>query len=53
MDLCQQSDIFALYIYLFIWLRQVLVVSHMIFTYGMWDLLPWPGIKSSTGNGES
>ena len=38
--------------YLFIWLQQVLVAAHGIFSCGvwtlscsLWDLVPWPGIK--------
>ena len=30
---------------LFIWLCQILVVAHGIFSCGMWDLIPWPGIE--------
>ena len=35
------------YIYLFIWLCQVLFVAFRIFTLhrGIWDLVPWPEIK--------
>ena len=32
-------------IYLFIWLHWVLIVAHGIFSCGMWDLVPWPGIE--------
>ena len=32
--------------YLFIWLCWVLVVACGIFSWGMWNLIPWPGIKS-------
>ena len=32
-------------IYLFIWLRWVLVEAQGIFSCGMWHLVPWPGIK--------
>ena len=31
--------------YLFIWLHWVLLVAHGIFSRGMWDLVPWPGIE--------
>ena len=31
--------------YLFIWLCHVLVAAHGIFSCGMWDLVPWPGIE--------
>ena len=30
---------------LFIWLHQVLVAACGIFSYGMWDIVPWPGIE--------
>ena len=33
------------YIYLFTWLHWVLVAACRIFSCGMWDLVPWPGIK--------
>ena len=29
----------------FIWLCQVLVAAQRIFSCGMWDLAPWPGIE--------
>ena len=32
-------------IYLFIWLCRVLAVPRMIFSGGMWDLVPRPGLK--------
>ena len=35
-------------IYLCIWLCWVLVVAHGIFSCGIWDLVPWPGIKPSS-----
>ena len=35
-------------IYLCIWLCWVLVVEHGIFSCGIWDLVPWPGIKPSS-----
>ena len=28
-----------------IWLHQVLIVAHGIFSWGMWDLVPWPGME--------
>ena len=31
--------------YLFIWLCQLLVTASRIFSCGIWDLVPWPGIK--------
>ena len=31
--------------YLFILLHQLFVVAHGIFSCGMWDLVPWPGIE--------
>ena len=31
---------------LFFWLHQVLVAAPRIFSYGMWNLVPWPGIES-------
>ena len=38
--------------YLFLWLHQVLVAAHGIFSrdmctlsYSMWDLVPWPEIE--------
>ena len=31
--------------YLFVWLLWVLVVVRGIFSCGMWDLVPWPGIE--------
>ena len=31
--------------YLFIWLHQVWVAEYRIFSYGMWDLVTWLGIK--------
>ena len=31
--------------YFFIWLHQVLVVAHGIFSCSFWDLVPWPGIE--------
>ena len=34
-----------LFIYLHIWLYQVLVVARGIFSGGMWNLVPWPGIE--------
>ena len=37
--------LFVLNIYLFIWLYQVLIVTHGIFSCGRWDLVPWPGIE--------
>ena len=33
------------YIYLFIWLCQVLFVAYRTFSCGMWDLVPCPGLK--------
>ena len=33
------------YIYLFIWLHQVLVAACGIISCSMWDLVPWPGIE--------
>ena len=39
------GSFFFLNIYLFIWLHQVLIVAHGIFSCGMWDLVPWPGIE--------
>ena len=33
------------FIYLFIWLYQVLVVTHAIFSCSIWDPVPWPGIE--------
>ena len=33
------------YIYLFIWLYQVLVAARKIFSCSMWDLISWPGIN--------
>ena len=48
------SFFFLMFYYLFIWLHQVLVASCRIFdlrysmrmlSYGMWGLVPWPGIK--------
>ena len=33
------------YIYVLIWLYWVLVVTCRIFSCGMWDLVPWPGIE--------
>ena len=45
----------AVFIYLFIWLCQVLVATLRlfiaacrIFSSGMWDLVPWPGIESGS-----
>ena len=40
-----KSFFFFLNIYLFIWLLLVLVVACGIFSCGMWDLVPWPGIE--------
>ena len=37
--------IYIFNIYLFIWLCQVLVATHRIFSCSMWDLVPWPGIE--------
>ena len=37
--------LFVCFKYLFIWLYQVLVVAHGIFSCSMWDLVPWPGIE--------
>ena len=34
---------YLFYIYLFIWLQQVLLVTSQ--QANMWDLAPWPGIK--------
>ena len=41
-----------IYLYSFIWLYLVLVVVHGVFSrclhtlsFGMWDLVPWPGIE--------
>ena len=34
--------------YLFIWLCQVLVIACRIFSSGIWDLVPWPGIEHRT-----
>ena len=31
--------------YLFIWLCRVFVAARRRFSCGMWDLVPWPGIK--------
>ena len=28
-----------------VWLHGVLVAAYWIFSWGMWDLVPWPGIK--------
>ena len=43
------SFVYSIYlfflIYLFIWLHWVLVAACRIFSCGMWDLAPWPGIK--------
>ena len=45
---------FKVFIYLFIWLHQILVVSHLLLSCRqvgslvvacMWDLVPWPGIE--------
>ena len=43
------------FIYIFVWLCWVLVVPHKIFScgmrplcWGMWNLVPWPSIKSRT-----
>ena len=35
----------SIYFYLFIWLCWVLVASRRIFSCGMWDLVPRPGIE--------
>ena len=37
--------IFFLYLCVFIWLDWVLVVACRIYSSGMWDPVPWPGIK--------
>ena len=37
-----------LFICLFIWLHWVLVAAYGIFVCGMWDLVPWPGVKPRT-----
>ena len=39
------EKLFLKNIYLFIWLRQVLVLACGIFSCGIWDLVPWPGIE--------
>ena len=31
--------------FLFIWLHRVLVAAFRMFSCGMWDLVPWPGIE--------
>ena len=36
---------FFLFILSFVWLHWALVAAHGIFSCGMWDLVPWPGIK--------
>ena len=36
---------FFLIFYLFISPHQLFVVAHKIFSCGMWDLVPWPGIE--------
>ena len=33
--------------YVFIWLYQILVAACRIFSCGMWELVPWPGIDVS------
>ena len=35
----------AILFFIFIYLCQVLVVAHEIFSCGMWDLAPRPGIE--------
>ena len=30
---------------LFVWLCQVLLAAHGIFSWGMWDLVSWPGME--------
>ena len=35
----------SIYVYLVIWLRQVLDVACRIFSCGMWDLVPQPEIE--------
>ena len=35
-----------IYICLFIWPHQVLVVACRIFSCGTWDLVPWPGVEA-------
>ena len=49
--------VFALNMYVFIWLHWVLAVAHGIFSGGLReDLVPWPGIEPWTpciGNTES
>ena len=49
---CYSSFLRYLLIHLFIWLYQILVVACRIFSFGMWtlsfgiwDLIPWPGIE--------
>ena len=32
-------------LYLFIWLKQVLVAAHRILSCSLWDLVPWPGTE--------
>ena len=36
---------FFIFYFLFTWLCQVLVVAHGIFSCGMWNLVPWLGIR--------
>ena len=43
--LLQILVIIIITIYLSIWLYQALVVTCRIFSRGMWDLAPWPGIE--------
>ena len=36
---------FIIIIYLFIWLCWILIPAHSIFSCGIWNLVPWPGIE--------
>ena len=52
----QLPTLFFFNMILFIWLCWVLVMAHRIFSCGMWDLVPWPGMESEPpcpGNTES
>ena len=50
--LCSLSLLIFVYLFLFIWLCHILAIAHEILDLccimqdlGMWDLVPWPGIK--------